>query len=342
MKFNRNEFSIHAMILIAFILIPLMIQLESADVKPRFLMHFWIMIGGLLLTFYSNYLYAIDKLLYHRKFLLFIAFNVGIFALNDFIDYFVNSFFIEEHTNHREPSGLVKTVFIYYKIIFTALGVGASLAVRYYSKLSQSEREKKALENEKLISELSLLKYQIQPHFLFNTLNNIYSLISKSPEDAQKAVHSLSKMLRYILYDNTSDTIELDKEVSFILNYNKLMKMRVGDTMNVSFDMPDEVAGVSIPPLLLIPLLENAYKHGVLPDGKGFINCKLSIEQSHLVFEVVNSISNTEEDCSCSGIGLQNLQKRIELIYADEASLEAKIDNDKYISRLVIPITING
>lgn len=341
MKYRFNEYGLHAVILVVLILIPLMLQLESSTLNAKFMSHFWVMIFSLLLTFYGNYLYAIDKLFYKKKYIWFALFNVVILIFNDFVDSTTHALFVEDpHKAERIRSGMVQTMFIYNRLIFTTLGVGAALAVRYSRKLMDSEKERKQLETEKLTSEISLLKYQMQPHFFFNTLNNIYSLISKSPADAQKAVHSLSKMMRYILYENTMDTIDLKKEIDFIENYNKLMLLRLNNNVRVQFDLPEDIEGIQIPPLLLIPLVENAYKHGISSDNESFISCCLEIKNNTLLFKVENSINNDEknEDRSHSGIGLQNLQKRLEIIYGNRAQFEAKqTDYGTFLAQLIMP-----
>lgn len=342
MKSRFNEYGLHAVILVVLIVIPLMMQIESSTLNAKFMSHFWVMIFSLIVTFYGNYLYGIDKLFYKKKYLWFVLFNVLIIIFNDFVENAVHACFEESQPQRVERirSRMVHTIFLYNRLIYTILGIGAALAVRYSRKLIDSEKERKQLETEKLTSEISLLKYQMQPHFFFNTLNNIYSLISKSPSDAQKAVHSLSKMMRYILYENTSDTISLDKEIDFIENYNKLMLLRMNSNVRVQFDVPNDVSNVNIPPLLLIPLVENAYKHGISAQNDSFISCCLSIKNNMLTFKVENSLSNEpKEDRSHSGIGLQNLRKRLEIIYGSNATFEAnETEYGTFVAMLELPI----
>lgn len=309
--------------------------------------HFWLMVFGLILTFYSNYLYAIDKLLYKRKYFFFLLFNLAMFAIYYFVDVAVEQIVItlDGIPRHHHRSGLMQTMYFYNKIILMALGVGTAIALRYYKHLADIEKEREQLKTEKLTSEISMLKYQIQPHFLFNTLNNIYALVAKSPSDAQKAIHCLSKMMRYILYENTTDTIGLSKEIEFIENYNSLMLLRLSHCVDVKFDVPELNGDEQIPPLLLIPLIENAYKHGVLPEGNSFIHSKLTMDGTNVVFEVSNSMcAQPMEDRSHSGIGIQNLQKRLDIIYGDSASFTAapSADGTSFDAKLTIPIIKNN
>lgn len=340
MKSRFNEYGLHAVILLVLIVIPLMMQLESSTLNARFMSHFWMMIFGLIVTFYSNYIYGIDHLFYKKKYIKFVLFNIVIIIFNDGVETLVKAIVEDEPKVEHIRSTMMQTIFLYHRLIFATLGIGAALAVRYSRKLMDSEKERKILETEKLTSEISLLKYQMQPHFFFNTLNNIYSLISKSPTDAQKAVHSLSKMMRYILYENTADTININKEIDFIENYNKLMLLRLNQNVRVQFDIPTEIDNINIPPLLLIPLVENAYKHGISSTKDSFISCCLEIKNKYLIFKVENSVSDEDtEDRSHSGIGLQNLRKRLSIIYGNRATFEAqKTDYGTFVAQLVMPI----
>ncbi|MBE6340316.1 MAG: hypothetical protein E7069_06235 [Bacteroidales bacterium] len=239
----------------------------------------------------------------------------------------------------RATSGM-RSIFFYNELIIFALGVVASLGIKHNSHIIEIEEERKRLHSEKLASELTMLKYQMQPHFIFNTLNNIYVLISKSPTNAQKAVHSLSKMMRYILYDNTANYIALTAEVEFLRNYVILMGLRLNDSVKVTYNISDNIEGVDIPPLLLIPLLENAYKHGVVTGKQSFIDISLKIDDDYLHFNVTNSYTTLpQEDRSHSGIGLTNLQKRLSILYGDKASFSSgETDENTYTATLSIPV----
>lgn len=349
MRSRYSEALIHMAIWLVLVSFPIIINMENAMMSMWHMVRVWLMLFGLMLTFYSNYLWGVDNLLYRKRYWQFVLFNIIVFLLihflSDWTNHVVNRIFFNfpDNGHHHGPSGSMRSMMIYNELIFFVLGVGASLGMRYFMRLRQSEMERKRLETEKLTSEISLLKYQMQPHFFFNTLNNIYSLISKSPVDAQKAVHNLSKMMRYILYENVSQTIALSKEIDFLKNYCSLMNLRMNDQIKVSLDVPEEVEGVVIPPLLLIPLLENAFKHGVIPGKQSFIDCKLSIERQNILFVVRNSMVEDEgEDRSYSGIGLNNLRKRLTLLYGDKYTFETKTENEEqYIAKLEIPLNIN-
>lgn len=344
MRSKWTEAIIHFVVWLALLSFPILINLENNHLSLSFLSHVWIMLLGLMITFYANYIWGVDKLLYKKRYVYFVLFNILVFVIvykfNDIANDWVNELQGFPSSRHRpRPHGMIG-MSIYNNLIFFLLGVGASLGLRYSHHLSESEMERKRLETEKLTSEISMLKYQMQPHFFFNTLNNIYSLISKSPADAQKAVHRLSKMMRYILYENVSSTIELSKEIEFLNNYSSLMNLRMNDKVKINIDVPEDTIGIEIPPLLLIPLLENAFKHGIVPNGESFIDCILTIDNNIVNFEVRNSTTEEEvEDRSHSGIGLSNLQKRMKLLYGNNFTFSAtKEKNDIFVARLSFPL----
>lgn len=343
MRSRWTEIVIHFAVWLALIFIPLFLQLEDNAINMRMMSRVWVMLLCVMVTFYSNYLWGIDRLLLKRHYILFIVFNLLIFMLTRSFDMVFNSLFDIAASNkpRHMPTAGMRSVFVYNDIIFFALGVGASLGLSYAKRLSHSEMERKRLETEKLESEISLLKYQMQPHFFFNTLNNIYSLIGKSPAEAQKAVHTLSKMMRYILYENTPETISLRKEIEFMQNYSQLMRLRVNEDVRVELNFPDTPTDIAVPPLLFIPLLENAFKHGTAGIGQHFITCQMHLDDQQLEFIVENSISpRPDEDRSRSGIGIANLRKRLEILFGQGYVFTAEPNNEHtvFTSRLVIPI----
>lgn len=344
MKKNWTEALIHIAVWACLIFLPMLTQMENPHFQARHLTHTWFMLLELMLTFYFNYLWCIDRMLFRRKWWWFVLVNVaGFFAMFELTGWI--SYIVDQALGmiYERPPMRFRGMFMYNDVIYYVMGTGAALGLRYSKHLQHSEMERKKLESEKLESEITLLKYQMQPHFFFNTLNNIYSLISRSPVKAQNAVHSLSKMMRYILYENTSATIDLSKEITFMENYSKLMQLRLSDEVDVVRNFPQDVDGIDVPPLLFIPLLENAFKHGTLPcEGQRFIHCQMQIEGKRLTFVVENSLSTevANEDRSHSGIGLTNLRKRLFILYEKdfEFSAQPNADNTIFVARLVIPL----
>jgi LytS/YehU family sensor histidine kinase len=220
------------------------------------------------------------------------------------------------------------------------LSLGVAVAIRATVKSNKEESERKKLENEHLKSELSYLKYQIQPHFFFNTLNNIYSLIDTSPDYAKEVLHRLSKLMRFILYQTNDSEVLVKDEITFIANYVELMKIRTQQNVSISIEIPPTVPEVRIPPLIYISLVENAFKHGIDPVKNSVIRIWFSVANDKLLFEVANTnFPKAQKDKSGSGIGVANVKKRLEFLYSpDEYNFEQQCVGDFYITKLTIPI----
>jgi hypothetical protein len=205
-----------------------------------------------------------------------------------------------------------------------------SIGMRVLERASQTEKLQKELEKEKLNSELAFLKNQISPHFFFNTLNNIYSLISINPEDSQKAVLKLSKLMRYLLYDSEHGDTKLSNEIDFMNNYIDLMKLRMNNKISLNVVFPEKYEDKNIPPLIFIPFIENAFKHGISYREKSFIDISLTTDENSLLFRCVNSKvkAREENEPGHSGIGMENVTKRLNLLFPGKHELKIN-ESDK-------------
>ncbi len=208
--------------------------------------------------------------------------------------------------------------------------MGFSLGLRLIDKVAKDEKEKKELEKEKLNSELAFLKNQVSPHFFFNTLNNIYSLIYIDKENAGESVLKLSKLMRYLLYESDKGSTKLSEEITFLKNYIDLMKLRVTDKVEIRVNFPEKYKDITIPPLLFISFIENAFKHGISNRDKSFISIVLAADEDYIGFSVRNSIAKKSVVGSQdSGIGLENVKKRLNLLFPDKHRLVInEIDNE--------------
>jgi LytS/YehU family sensor histidine kinase len=217
------------------------------------------------------------------------------------------------------------------------LTVGMAMAMRLVERFQRDEKTRQSLENEHLRSELSYLKLQLSPHFLFNTLNNIYALACLAPEKAQIAVHHLSKMLRYLLYETDTDTVPVQGEVTFLESYLQLMRLRLPAHVTLTVDMKVEDEQAQVAPLLFLPLIENAFKHGVHPVAPSRIEIQLREQEHRLHLRVINSNHpKTDRDHSGSGLGLSNLAKRLELLYHGFFLYHVNSSPDEYAVELTI------
>jgi two-component sensor histidine kinase len=229
-------------------------------------------------------------------------------------------------------------------LLYAVLGVtlfGFNIAIKLVFQSFIDEEKMKELEKEKLSTELQYLKYQINPHFFMNTLNNIHALVDIDQEKAKSSIIELSKLMRYILYEANNTMISLSKELQFIDNYVTLMKLRFTDKVQIDIDVPPLVPEVQVPPLLFITFLENAFKHGVSYQQESFIKLKLQIDEPNnkIIFFCSNRNLQKVED-SHHGIGLENVNKRLKLIYESNYTLSIDNNQDKNIFEvlLIIPL----
>jgi LytS/YehU family sensor histidine kinase len=228
-----------------------------------------------------------------------------------------------------------------FNFFFTALFISFfSLGLRVLERNAQIEKRQKDLEKEKLNSELALLKNQISPHFFFNTLNNIYSLISINTADSQKAVLQLSKLMRYLLYESEQGQSLLSHEIDFMNNYIDLMRLRMSDKVVLSVSFPVQYENIAIPPLLFIPFIENAFKHGISYREKSFIEIDMRVEKESITFMCKNSLGKAgdEPHQNHSGIGLDNVSKRLNLLFPGKHDLKINKSDVSFDVVLVIHV----
>lgn len=217
--------------------------------------------------------------------------------------------------------------------ILTVTGLAAILKL-FRTRIQQAKREKQLIE-EKLLSELHFLRAQIHPHFLFNTLNNIYVLARKKSDEAPEAVMQLSKILRFMLTECSKPKILLSNELQLIADYTTLEKLRYGARLHFTFLKEVDDAETEIAPLLLLPLVENAFKHGVSDvQNNPEINMRLQVSDNKLQFEIRNT-KDSQVKTYETGIGLQNLKRQLELVYSDQ-KLTTEEESNFFVVKLYI------
>lgn len=214
---------------------------------------------------------------------------------------------------------------------------GMNLGIKYYFKNEEDLIKMAKLEKKTMEQQLEYLKYQINPHFLMNTLNNIHTLIDIDTERAKETVIELSKMMRFVLYDGNKTFVSLRDEVAFLHNYIGLMRLRFTDDLEVNTFIPDNLPGASIPPLLLITFVENAFKHGVSYRNHSFISISLNIDEQNLLFCCKNSCHD-DKPAGEGGVGLKNVQQRLDLLFGNAYDLDIDSDSGTYSVRLRMPL----
>jgi two-component sensor histidine kinase len=223
-------------------------------------------------------------------------------------------------------------------LILSILVVGFDTGLRSSIRWIEVENEKVRLEKENMATQLVLLRNQVSPHFLMNTLNNIHSLVDINTSEAKEAVIKLSKMMRYLLYETETEKTTLKREVEFLESYINLMKLRFNEKVIIVFNMPTFIPEKTIPPFLFTSLIENAFKHGISYKDESFINIDMTIGEEKLLLVVKNSKADNNQKNDFSGIGIENTRKRLELLYGTNYHLEIIDNKDLFTVNLSIPL----
>lgn len=228
---------------------------------------------------------------------------------------------------------------VYWNVVLALFMNGANSGIKLMYQSIRDEQQMEELKQQNLQAEMDYLKYQINPHFFMNTLNNIHALIDIDPEYAKNAVIELSKMMRYVLYDSGRERISLEHDMQFLMNYIELMRIRYTDAIDIRVEYPRDLsARVSIPPLLLIVFVENAFKHGVSYSRPSFIHLHIGYDDDKVLATIANSRHAPRDVRHKAGIGLENVRKRLDLIYGAKGyTLDIREAGDTYTVQLVIP-----
>lgn len=222
-------------------------------------------------------------------------------------------------------------------VVMMLLMLGFNLAIKLFFKAEKDNDELEMLEKQNLEQQLEYLKYQINPHFFMNTLNNIHALVDIDPEKAKETIVELSKMMRHLLYEGNTTLIPLQQEINFLHHYIKLMSLRYNNKVKINVDIPQAIPDKSIPPLVLITFVENAFKHGVSYQNDSLINIKMSFEDNRFLFVCQNS-KHEKSKKERGGVGLPNVRKRLELIYKDDFRLDISDGIELYEVKLDMPL----
>lgn len=273
----------------------------------------------LCVVFYANYLCLAPKCLIKGDKKTFIIGETILIAGASILLSYIFQLLLPPHPHH-DGEGPSRWVFIVRDTIVLIVSGGLGTAIRLSMEWKHSEEARKEAELGRTEAELKNLRNQINPHFLLNTLNNIYALTAFNTERAQNAIQELSKLLRYILYDNQQTYASLRKEAEFLQTYIELMRIRISKDVDiqVNFILSDNSSDMQIAPLIFISLIENAFKHGISPTKPSFIHISLmaSNETKDIVCQIKNShFPKSQKDKSGSGIGLLQVQKRLDLVY---------------------------
>ena len=228
-------------------------------------------------------------------------------------------------------------------VIVLILMLGMNLGVKLYFKQRHDQQQMAELERQNLERQLEYLRYQINPHFFMNTLNNIHALVDIAPEEAKHTILELSKMMRFVLYEGNKKTVPLASELGFLQNYITLMSLRYTDNVHITVELPTPPAGSEVPPLLFVTFVENAFKHGISYQQQSFVEVSATLHSGTLTFHCRNSkvekvLERKTDGTAEGGVGLKNIRERLNLIYGDRYTLNISDASGTYAVELVIPL----
>jgi sensor histidine kinase YesM len=276
--------------------------------------------------YYFNYYYLIPKFYFTKKYRLFFGILAGsllfMFLIMEMDEAF--SPFYQAPINHGHFLFLFSIKIRFIMIVLLSLGIAS------YNRLKETEEEK-------LKAELSYLKAQINPHFLFNTLNSVYALTVQKSDNAPEAITKLSAIMRYSITDATQDFVGLEKELSYVNAYIELEKLRLTNKVNLNYTVKGLTTGKQIAPLIFIPFIENAFKYGVSTRENSIIDIAITIENNNLSVMVKNTKIRTDVKNKL-GLGIENTKKRLSLLYPGKHSLEIKDSENDFLVHLTLTL----
>lgn len=300
----------------------------------------------MIAVFYLNYYFIIERTVVRRhNWWSFTIINIVLVVATVMLMWVLNEIGHNWEPRHARPIPhdgdvvhhiLMSASFMMRDAIVLLLAIVLAVVLRLSQRWKDMERHRAQLADEHRAAELNSLRSQLNPHFLFNTLNSIYALIEISPTDARSAVHDLSNMLRYVVYENP-ERVDLQREVDFINNYVDLMRLRLGDRpIKVDINIPAGVA-VTVPPLIFVSLIDNAFKYGNTTRHSDPIEISLYVTDTGLQFRTDNVIDReARHEQHSGGVGLVNLRRRLELIYGSRATLSTSSDNGIFTATITI------
>jgi two-component system LytT family sensor kinase len=337
------QVAIHIAAWVCFLMLPFVFYPRLRDFSffsEQYLSAFFITNNGLIIAFYYlNVYFFIPKLLDQKKFLSYTLLILGLLIFFGCFPRIFHYFFgfpppppgthnpvssaVPGSLGGGRPRNFQQPILAPGNIAIFLLVFVFSTGIRVINQWLLSEQRTKEIANEKLHAELSFLKAQINPHFLFNTLNNIYALASANSEYTAPAVMKLSSIMRYVLTEARADHVPLDKEIQFTTHYIELQKMRLTLKSTIDFQIKGDPVGRQIAPLLLLPFVENAFKYGISTREWSPITILLDIKRDSLYFSVSNhkQTNTSPKVADNTGIGINNTRRRLDLLYSDQYTL---------------------
>lgn len=290
----------------------------------------WIGYGRTIFTCYVS-LWVFNYLFNRKKYLVSLVAIVLLVLFDVGLRYIIEQSFIGPVFGlwqyHR---GITANEYLVDNIFFSALGI----FICFFLKIINDYFINEKMKQEKTYMELQFLKSQVNPHFLFNSFNNLYGLSLTEPHKTPDAILKLAELTRYMIYESNGNKVFLAKEIAYLHNLIELQKLRYDEVVSIDLNIKFEDNGQMIAPLLLIAFVENAFKHGDVNDALHPVEVVLTVQTNHLYFYVFNKISRTKNKDLTGGIGLINVQRRLELLYPNKFTINIKNDGQFYTSEL--------
>ena len=293
----------------------------------------------LMVVFYVNYLWLTPHYFVRGEKRYYWVVNIAMCVAFGFAAHFWLNLIHHHDANRPDPTFWKSVFFILRNIFNLILSAGIATTIQLAMRWHKAEEARLKAEAAHTDAELRNLRNQINPHFLLNTLHNIYALTAIDSQKAQEAIQQLSKLLRHMLYDNQQGEVPLSDELAFLESYISLMKIRLSEAVDISFDVTGVTTNPTVAPLIFISLVENAFKHGISPTEPSFVHISFVADGSRVVCSIENSnYPKTPDDRSGHGIGLQQVQRRLDLAYPGRYAWQkgAGKDGHTYCSTLEI------
>lgn len=350
MKLSKNKtekWLPHFAGLLLFFILPIFVFSRNNERAIYWMYTYYYQLAFMVVAFYVNYLVIVPRFFFSKKkvyfFVILFLFAIFLLSTSQYLYNVIQLDSLRPENNipnqNARPDyrfGLHPKLLDNFFLMIIVLGFSSGMAIN--QRLRRNETTQNEIEKARVDSELAFLKNQISPHFFFNALNTIYGLIAIDADKAQKAVEKLSGLMRYLIYDSNIETIGLQKEFDFTLKYVELMQLRISSKIKLDVNISRADVEGNIPPLLFIPFVENAFKHGISYRDHSFISIRLEAKNDEVVFDCRNSIpaQNGQRDRK-GGVGIANIQKRLKLIYGNSFSLIINQDNKEYHVKLNVP-----
>ncbi|RAJ08521.1 histidine kinase [Chitinophaga skermanii] len=335
MKKQRITILVHTLFWLAMLCTPIALNFQG-NARGEYALYYLVFGVINISVFYLNLLYIVPRYMKRRKFWILVICWLLLIPFYGTIRYMVAQVMVPFTPSFKGSLTYGREIF--QSVFTTGFFVGLSTAYVFVADWFKNEKVKEQLVNAQLKAELSFLKTQINPHFLFNTLNNIYTLAYQKSDKTPDAIMHLSELMRYMLHDSNEERVVLHQELHFIEQLIHLQSLRVNGDMQLQFRQSGDLYKHRIAPLLLISFVENAFKHGVVNDPANPMVIDLQVQDHQLHFSTTNKIHHGYKD-AVGGIGLANVQRRLDLLYPNKHTLTITQDDNYYHTQLQINLS---